>query len=41
MGPKSYLRLSALGSKIFFDYVIRRLNAFSAGLKPVERLNRR
>ena len=29
------------GSKIILDYVIRRLDAVSAGLKPVERLNLR
>ena len=29
------------GSKIILDYVIRRPNALSVGLKPVERLNLR
>ena len=29
------------GSKIILDYVIRRLDALSAGLKPVEGLNLR
>ena len=33
IGLKSYLRLSALVSKIILDYVIRRLDALSAGLK--------
>jgi hypothetical protein len=41
IGLKSYLRLSALVSKIILDYVIRRLDAVSAGLKPVEMLNLR
>jgi len=31
----------ATTSKIILDYVIRRLDALSAGLKPVERLNLR
>ena len=33
IGLKSYLRVVGIGSKIILDYVIRRLNALSAGLK--------
>jgi hypothetical protein len=41
IGLKSYFAAVGIGSKIILDYVIRRLDALSAGLKPVERLNLR
>ncbi len=42
IGLKSHIRLVGSAGKIMFDYVIRRLNALSAGSeKPVGGLNLR
>src|SRR4029077_16169085 len=39
IGTKVLVAVVGTGSKVILDYVIRRLDALSADLKPVERLN--